>query len=203
MDKLEHKYRQHLEQRRNFCVLGVDDTPFKHLPTDQVPVAGVVCHNTRMEGLLWTQITRDGQDATAVLLQTISSSKFYAQLHLMLLDGIALGGFNVVDLPLLAEGLGLPCVAVMRRLPDLPAMQAALQKLGQLEHKGPLLERAGVIYQAGQRGELVYQVQGLDPELTGQILLQRLTDRGHVPEALRLAHLIGSAVALGESGRRA
>jgi hypothetical protein len=33
--------------------------------------------------------------------------------------------------------------------------------------------------------------------------LHRLSDRGHVPEALRLAHLIGSAVEKGESGRQA
>jgi endonuclease V-like protein UPF0215 family len=33
--------------------------------------------------------------------------------------------------------------------------------------------------------------------------LKRLTDRGNVPEALRLAHLIGSAVVMGESSKRA
>ena len=40
----------------------------------------------------------------------------------MLLDGIAFGGFNVVDLPALAESLGVPCASVMRRVPDLAAM---------------------------------------------------------------------------------
>jgi hypothetical protein len=34
-------------------------------------------------------------------------------------------------------------------------------------------------------------------------VLRRLTDCGNVPEALRLAHLIGAAVVKGESGRQA
>ncbi|QRN94464.1 hypothetical protein JRI60_35800 [Archangium violaceum] len=33
--------------------------------------------------------------------------------------------------------------------------------------------------------------------------LGRLTDKGQVPEALRLAHLIGSAMVRGERSRRA
>nr|WP_289501088.1 hypothetical protein [Gloeocapsopsis sp. IPPAS B-1203] len=38
----------------------------------------------------------------------------------------------------------------------------------------------------------------MSPEVTA--VLQRLTERGKVPEALRLAHLIGAAVVKGESG---
>jgi endonuclease V-like protein UPF0215 family len=48
----------------------------------------------------------------------------------------------------------------------------------------------------------VYQVHGAGAEETF-MALQRLTDTGHVPEALRLAHLVGGALAYGESGRRA
>lgn len=193
------KYQQHLQQQRQFCVLGIDDTPFDRQQTS-VPVAGVVCTNTRFEGLLWTAITKDGNDANAVLLQQIQHSKFYAQLHLVMIDGIALGGFNVIDLPQLAIDLDLPCVAVMRRPPDLPAIQAALKHLKDGDTKMERLLKAGTIY---QHDALCYQVAGLDAELCGQILSQRLTDRGHVPEALRLAHLIGSGIAFGESGRRA
>jgi uncharacterized protein len=47
-----------------------------------------------------------------------------------------------------------------------------------------------------------FQARGADP---GEVAdaLARLTDRGQVPEPLRLAHLVGAAVRLGESGRRA
>ena len=49
-----------------------------------------------------------------------------------LLDGIAFGGFNVLDLPRLARTLRRPCVSVMRKLPDLPAME----RLGDIPLKG-------------------------------------------------------------------
>jgi len=90
-------------------------------------------------------------------------------------------------------------VAVMRRPPDLPAIEAALRRLPRPERRLALLARAGPVY---QRPPFVFQVQGAEPAAV-EDALHRLTDRGHVPEALRLAHLIGAAVLRGESGRRA
>jgi hypothetical protein len=62
-----------------------------------------------------------------------------------------------------------------------------------------VLARAGPIH---RRGSFVFQVQGAEPDAIAAALA-RLTDRGAVPEPLRLAHLIGAAVVTGESGRRA
>jgi len=59
--------------------------------------------------------------------------------------------------------------------------------------------RAGPVHVSGP---FVYQVQGADPPDVAAAL-RRLTDTGHVPEALRLAHVIGGALAYGQSGRRA
>ena len=42
--------------------------------------------------------------------------------------------------------------------------------------------------------------EGEAPDVTAR-LLARFTREGRVPEALRIAHLVGSAVKLGESGR--
>jgi endonuclease V-like protein UPF0215 family len=62
-----------------------------------------------------------------------------------------------------------------------------------------VLRRAGPVR---RQGPFTFQVRGADPEAAGRALA-RLTDRGAVPEPLRLAHLIGAAVRTGESGRRA
>ncbi|MGZ6143762.1 MAG: endonuclease dU [Myxococcales bacterium] len=62
-----------------------------------------------------------------------------------------------------------------------------------------VLRRAGPIHVGGH---FVYQVHGAEPRETAAALA-RLTDTGHVPEALRLAHLVGGALAYGENGRRA
>jgi uncharacterized protein len=159
----------------------------------------VVCSGTRFEGMLWGEIRKDGWQATAALCRMLQGSKYLPQIHLVLLDGIAFGGLNVVDLPALAQALKRPCVALMRRTPDLAAMERAIGALPRPERRLELLRRAGPIH---TRPPFVFQVQGASPDTTHDAL-ERLTDRGHVPEALRLAHLIGSAVKEGQSRGRA
>jgi endonuclease V-like protein UPF0215 family len=188
-----------LRNNRTIRVIGFDDAPFVRRSPHPVSVAGVVCAGTRFEGMVWGQIQPDGWDATEVLCGLLLGRKFLPQLHLVLLDGISLGGFNVVDLPLLSERLGKPCVAVMRRQPDLMAVKQAMQRLPEVERRWEILQRAGDIQ---ARSPFYFQVCGAPAELIAQVL-PRLSDRGHVPEALRIAHLITAAVVKGESGRQA
>ncbi|HSP82082.1 MAG TPA: DUF99 family protein [Myxococcaceae bacterium] len=179
--------------------IGFDDAPFVKRRGAVVPLVGAVCSGTRFEGLVWGRVRKDGWNATEEVCRLLVGGKFLPQLHVVLLDGIAFGGFNVVDLPGLAERLGKPCVAVMRRLPDLEAMERALRNLPGAERRLELLRRAGPIH---ERGGFTFQVQGAEPEWVEEVL-KRVTDRGRVPEALRLAHLIGAAVVTGESTKRA
>lgn len=184
---------------RALRAIGFDDGPHPRTRGVRVPVAGVVCRGVRFEGLLWGHVRKDGTGATTTLASMLRASKYLPQVHLVLLDGIALGGLNVVDLPALAAAVDRPCVAVMRRLPDLPAMARAIHALPRPEARLARLGRAGPIH---SRPPFVFQVCGLDPDRTHDALV-RLTDTGHVPEALRLAHLIGSAVCDGQSRGRA
>jgi endonuclease V-like protein UPF0215 family len=179
--------------------IGFDDAPFARRRGAPVHVAGVVCSGTRFEGMVWGRVRRDGWDSTRTLVRLLAGGKFLPQLHLVLLDGIAFGGLNVVDLPGLAGALGKPCVALMRRPPDLEAMERAIRRLPRPERRLALLRAAGPIHAVPP---FYFQVQGAEPAQTAEALV-RLTDTGNVPEALRLAHLIGSAVVTGESGRTA
>jgi len=180
-------------------VIGFDDAPHRRARGAAVPVAGVVCRGTRFEGLLWCRVRRDGWNATRVLAETLRASKYHAQVHAVLLDGVAFGGFNVVDLPALAEAVELPCLTVMRRAPDLPAMERAMERLPRPERRRAVLRRAGPVH---ARPPFWFQGVGLEPD-EALDLLERVTDTGHVPEALRIAHLIGSGVVDGESRGRA
>lgn len=195
---------------RTLRVIGFDDAPFPRparlrgaAPTArahvQVPLVGVVCAGTRFEGLVLGRVVRDGWRANEEIVRLLRDGKFLPQLHMVLLDGIAFGGFNVVDLPALAAELQRPCVAVMRKHPDLPAVERAMEKLPNAKRRIARLRRAGEIHGAKP---FVFQVQGADPEEIARVL-PTLADRGHVPEALRLAHVIGTAIVTGESGRRA
>lgn len=179
-------------------VIGFDDAPFRRTaPT--VHLAGVVCASTRFEGMVWGHTRKDGWQATQVISELVTGSKYGPQIHAVLIDGITVGGLNVIDLPELSSAVARPCIAVMRKRPNLPAFKGAIGKLPNPEKRLAILERAGPIH---ERPPFIFQVAGLDPDRAHE-LLTRVTDTGHVPEALRLAHLIGSAVVDGQSRGRA
>jgi endonuclease V-like protein UPF0215 family len=184
---------------RTLRAIGFDDAPFARRGRGDVSVAGVVCAGTRFEGLVWGRLRQDGWNATAVLAALLEHGKFLPQLHLVLLDGISFGGLNLVHLPALAARLARPCVAVMRRPPDLAAMERAVRRLPGAERRLAVLRAAGPVHSVGR---FTFQVAGAEPSPIAEAL-SRLTDRGEVPEPLRLAHLVGAAVRRGESGRRA
>jgi endonuclease V-like protein UPF0215 family len=194
------KLDQLLQTGRTIRVLGVDDA---HYPDkthgSSVNIAAVICGGTRFEGMLWGSIAKDGMDATDRIVRLIRESKFAAQLHLVLLDGITFGGCNVVDLPAISRELNLPVVAFMRRPPNMETFRRVVHSLPNSEERWRRTKAAG---QVQQLDGWVFQCAGEKPEVLARVL-SRLTDNGKVPEVLRLAHLIGSAVMLGESTNRA
>lgn len=188
-----------LRRNRTIRVMGFDDAPFTRPSCDPVPVAGVVCAGTRFEGMVWDQVEADGWDATDVLCRMVIGSKFHSQIHLVLLDGISVAGMNVIHLPALAQEIERPCVSVMRRPPNLEAMEYVIRQLPDPQRRWAILQQAGTIH---PHPPFYFQVEGADPAVIAPVL-ERLTDRGHVPEALRIAHLVTAAVVKGESGRQA
>lgn len=189
-----------LSSGRKIRVIGFDDAHYADKSHgSEVNVAGIVCSDVRFEGMLWGSIAKDGLDATENLIRMLAGSKFAAQVQIVLTDGITFGGCNVVNLSELNRALGVPVVAVMRRTPDLEAFEHVVNRLPDSGQRWESVKAAGPIHQ--QNG-FVFQVAGLDPTLASRVL-RRLTDQGKIPEAIRLAHLIGSAVKLGTSGKRA
>ena len=184
---------------RTLRAVGFDDAPFTRGRRAAVGLAGVVCAGTRFEGLVFGRVRQDGWDATRRVAALLEDGKFLPQLHLVLLDGLGFGGLNLVDLPALAALLRRPCAAVMRRPPDLAAMERAIRRLPRPARRLARVARAGPVHRLGG---FVFQVSGADPAETAAALA-RVTDRGAVPEPLRLAHLVAGAVRRGESGRRA
>lgn len=188
-----------LDKGKKLRVIGFDDAPFSRERGSPVNIAGIICSDTRFEGMLWGNIIKDGLDSTQKLIELVKESKFYSQLHVVLIDGIAFGGFNILDLPRISSCLELPCIAVMRKRPDLKSIDHALRNFEDYKTRTELIEKAGLIWEING---FVFQVANIEAEIAAEIL-ERLTDTGKVPEALRLAHLIGSAIKTGESSNRA
>ena len=180
-------------------VVGFDDAPFDSDHRGDVLVVGVVYAGARLDGVLSCKVRRDGANSTRALVECVLRARFYAQLHAVLLQGIALAGFNVVDLPALRAGLERPVLVVCRKKPDLDAIRRAL--LGRVRggsRKWKLIERAGPMEPMGR---VYVQRAGLSPA-DARALLQRLSIHSAVPEPLRTAHLIAAGVTLGESRAR-
>jgi uncharacterized protein len=181
-------------------VVGFDDGPFRRGGRGQVLVVGAVFAGTRLDGVLSATVRQDGERATAVLARLVAGSRFAVQLQAVMLQGIAFGGFNVVDIHALSRRLGLPVLAVMRRRPNLSAIRSALlsrvpsgpRKWARIERAGPV-ERAGAVY---------VQRAGIDLD-AATALLAATTLHGVIPEPLRAAHLIAGGVADGHSRGRA
>ena len=136
-------------------VVGFDDAPIERDQRGDVLVVGAVFAGTRLDGVLSTRVRRDGANAARQLAVCLEVSRFRPQLHAILLQGIAFGGFNVVDLHALRRSTGLPVIVVARRRPDLQAIRTTLlgrvrggaRKWQLIEAAGPMEPVAGVYVQ--------------------------------------------------------
>jgi uncharacterized protein len=181
-------------------VIGFDDGPFSRDHRGDVLVIGAVCARTRLDGVLRGRVRRDGANASRSMAAMVERSQFRGHIQAVVLQGIAVGGFNVVDVHALHAALGVPVLVVARRAPDLQAMRTAL--LGRVaggERKWRLIEAAGRMEPL--RGIYVQRV-GMTRQQASQ-LLAATTLHGKLPEAVRLAHLIASGITLGRSRGRA
>lgn len=168
-------------------VMGVDDAPFPRGHRGDVPLVGAVCTRTRLDGVLLGRARRDGDGAARSVARMLVGSIYHAHVQAVLLEGITLAGFNVVDLQELSERVERPVLVVVGKEPRLEAIERALlgRVPGGLE-KWQRIVRAGPVEAIGD----VY-VQRCNLERSAvRGLLRRLTLHGRLPEPLRLAHLI-------------
>jgi uncharacterized protein len=179
-------------------VVGFDDEPFPRPHRGDVGVIGVVYAGPRLEGVLRGKVRRDGTNSTYALARMIEGSRYQEHLQAIFLQGIALAGFNVLDIHKLAARTGLGVLVVARKAPDMAAVRHALhEKVPGGAKKWRLIERAGPMEAA--HGVYV-QRAGLSLD-EAKSLLERFSTSAQIPEPLRAAHLIAGAVARGHSSK--
>lgn len=190
-----------MSQPRHFSnVIGFDDGPFHRKHRGDVLVVGAVCCNARLDGVVSGKVRRDGSNATRVITQLVQQSRFGPQIQLVMVQGIAFAGFNVIDLFALNEALKIPALAIARRKPDLSAIrQALLERVRGGVRKWAIIERLGPMEPVAG----VY-VQRVGLSLTEvDAVIRRFALHGLIPEPLRIAHLIAGGIVRGESTGRA
>lgn len=180
-------------------VLGIDDSPFKFGDGKALVVGALVRIPDYLESVMKTEVTVDGDDSTDRLVEMISRSRYRDQIKLVMIDGIALAGFNVIDIERLNTELGIPIVTVTRDRPDMEKISAALKKhfanwremystitkheLRQIKTEHNPIHACGV-------GMAWHEIEQI---------VKASTVKGVVPEPIRIAHLVSTAMLRGES----
>ncbi|UCE44708.1 MAG: DUF99 family protein [Methanobacteriota archaeon] len=183
-------------------VLGVDDSPFMFGDGRSLVVGALIRVPSYLEAVMKTEVTVDGDDGTDRLIGMISGSRYKEQIKAIMLDGVALAGFNIIDIAAVHESLGLPVLTVTRDPPDFESIRSALEKhfddwrerfemvtkypLRRISTSGKPILAAGIGLEWHEFKELV----------------SLSTVRGVVPEPIRVAHLVAAAMAKGESRGR-
>lgn len=184
-------------------ILGIDDSS---LHSEPVMIVGAMFRGGNwLDGVLRSNITKDGTDATEVIIRMVTGSKHFEQVRVLMFDGVTYAGFNVVDIEAVYEETGIGCIVVMRDCPDLDRIRAALKHLPDPDIRWEMIKRAGEIHKVISReGENPIFIQHCGIELEeARDIVQLTSTHSNVPEPLRVAHLIATGIVCGESTGKA
>ena len=185
--------------KKEMRVIGIDDAPFNKFKKGKVLIVGAVFRGgSFLDGILSTKVDVDGDDATKKIIEMINKCKFKPQLQCIFLDGIAVAGFNVIDVKELNKNTKIPVIVIIRRKPNIEKIKKTLVRIGK-KNKIKLIEKAGSVVPVG---EIYIQLAGLSIEKAKEIL-KIVCTRSLIPEPIRIAHLIASGITFGESRGKA
>lgn len=184
--------------KKEIRIIAWDDSAFR-FEQKRVLIVGTIFRGSLcLDGLLSVRIAKDGLDATEKIAKSILKSRHYDQLSFIMLDGISLAGFNLVDVKELNRKTKLPVIVIQRKKPDMKKFTKALRVFGDYKKRLLMVKRAGKLYK--YKG-IFYQRAGLDKNKCEEIIKLTST-RAKIPEPIRVAHLIASGLS-GESHGRA
>jgi endonuclease V-like protein UPF0215 family len=185
------RYRPH--------VLGVDDGPFDKNVDARVPVVGVMTEGEDLiEAVAVTDFPVDGAGVSEFLADWVGGLRFASALHAVVLGGITIAGLALVDIPLLVRRLRKPVLVVNRQPPEDAPLAEALRSAG-LADRITILEETP---RAWRFSEGMFVAHAGASRADAERILGATLNKSQLPEPLRLAHLIGSAIARGQSRGR-
>ncbi len=184
-------------------VAAVDDGTFTRRHRTAPLAAVIVSVPGTIEAVRIDRVTVDGTDATERIAAVLEGSGHLEGVRAILLDGVVVGGFNVIDLAALSRRLKRPLVAVTRRRPDLPAIRAALRKYFPRDAARRWRRlTARPLFLVPTPGAPIFAACAGCTRAEAVALVRRTTLRGFWPEPLKVAHLVASAAGAARSARR-
>jgi len=184
-------------------LLGIDDSPFT-FKEKYCSIIGVVMRGGEyVEGVLKDRVKIDTMDATKKCIEMIKNTRHNKQLKAILIDGVALGGFNIVNIEEVFNETKMPVITITRDKPDLNKIKNALKKhFSDWDYRYGLIKK-GTLHKIKTKHNPIYvKCIGLSIDEAKEII-KLSTIRGVVPEPIRVAHLIASGIKRGESHGKA
>ncbi len=184
-------------------VLGLDDGPFVKNQKTTIVVGIIMRGGNEFDGMIKTEISVDGLDATDKLIEIIKNSKYMNELKVIMFKGVTIGGFNIIDIERLSNNLSIPVIVVSRKKPNFSKIFDALKNFEDGENRWKIIKKAGKVNKLKTKNNktIYFQFKGLNKEDAKKIILLTCR-RSLIPEPLRLAHMIASAMIKGQSGGR-
>lgn len=177
-------------------ILGIDDGSFSKAGDQYVDIAAVMMEGaTLVEGISINQFTVDGKRVTAFLNDWIQSMKWFPSLQAVMFGGITIAGLGIIDLKELSRQLALPVISVTRSGTTSDELKKALNSAG-------LSDRIDIVKKtpASQKVQEGIHITAVGiPFPKAQKLVETALLKARLPEPLRMAHLIATAVSTGES----
>ena len=180
-------------------ILGIDDAPFDKRQQRPVRVVAVLMEgNDLVEGMALSEFPVDGAEATGFLANWIKTLRWEPAVQAVVLGGITLAGLGLVDREDLAQRLGIPVLAVTLRA-------TAKSRIGEALTAADLADRLSIVRRSPPaicvRPGLHVAFAGTD-QGHALALIEATLRKSRMPEPLRLAHLIASALERGQSRGR-
>ncbi|MEM4187631.1 MAG: DUF99 family protein [Candidatus Hadarchaeum sp.] len=183
-------------------ILGVDDGPFEADYRGRVPLVGAVFRGgTWLDGVMISEVEKDGMDVTERLIEMLGRSRHLGQLRVLMVDGVTFAGFNVLDVREVFRKTGLPVIVISREIPVMADIRKALKHLPKWRQRWRIIKGAGKIYPVAtqSQGKPIYMQPVGIKRGDAEKVVRLSSTRSLVPEPLRVAHLIATAIVRGES----
>lgn len=176
-------------------ILALDDSAFLKKGGKSL-VVGVIGREKLVEGVISFSVSSDGKDATAQIIEVVRKSRFRPQIKLIVLNGTVLAGLNIVDAERIRRILSIPVAGITRRKPHPDKLAEAIEKSNKyVSYRMQVLDSI-------KDNMTLYRHRGYYLQLFGMSKKDVDARFEEMIAFLRLAHLIGSGIAKGESRGR-
>lgn len=159
---------------------------------------GIIFRENYIEGMLSGSVAIDGTDSTMQITKMIANSRFNGQVRIVLLNGIAVAGLNIVKPKLIERKLHVKVVLLNKRKQNAKELIKALKEFSRINKKD-----------VEERIKIVSDYSKVRILKTGNLFLQSNLEDYYIRnfaqkafEALRIAHIIASGISKGESKGR-